>query len=143
MNDDSSRIPPFSFKQKIVQWLSEKPLIKGMISFIVLSVATNLFSGLFNLWSIAIKNASKGIFRKFCDTYIIRAATTELEDNASGFIMVVSFAFLFFLWLFDKFLAVVYNQREADFRRITSKDSSRKLNNQKDNPHQATGGHLQ
>lgn len=133
MNEDTLETPPISFKRQIVEWISARPLIKTFVSFMALGVATNLFGGLFNLWGIAIRNASKGFLRKLCDTYIIRAATTELSDSASGFVMVVSFALLFFLWLFEKFLVLVFNQRKADFVKITSSDSSGQMSHKREN----------
>ena len=99
---------PFS-----VQVLGRKTAI-GIGFFILSGIATSLFSGVFNAWAIAIKNASKGFFRKFADTFVIRAADTELTDEAAGLALAIFILMGYGLWMFVKFLESELNQVDQE-----------------------------
>ena len=91
--------------------------------FILSGIATSLFTGMFDAWAVALKNASKGFLRKLADTYVIRAASTELTDDASGLALSASILLGSAFWMFVRFLEFAQKQTEQELADLKKHDA--------------------
>lgn len=114
-------------------WRLCRSAIKWVAGFVFLGIATQLFGGIFSVWAIAIKNASRGFLQKFADTYFIRAATTELTDNASTFTATVGILALGGLWFILKVVKIHIDQTEKDIAEILNYKQTSSLSETVDN----------
>lgn len=88
------------------------------LGFIFTGVATSLFTSIFDTWAIAIKNASKGFLRKYVDTYVIRAAGTELTDGVPSISLLLFILFWVGIWIFVKSLETEQHRIEKELGKL-------------------------
>ncbi len=101
--------------------------ILWVLGFIITGVDTSLCTSIFDTWAIAIKNASKGFLRKFADTYVIRAAGTELTDGVASISILLFILFWAGIWLFVKVLETEQGRIEKEIEKLDqNKDNDNK-----------------
>ena len=126
----------------IVQIVGRKTAL-CIAGFLLSGIATSLLTGMFDAWAIALKNASTGFLRKFADTYVIRAAGTELTDGASALALSAFILFGFGLWMFVKFFEVEQNRIDRELADLTKTDKQTQTNDLQPLLHELENQHKQ
>ena len=118
------RIKKQQNKKASWKWPSLRSLAIWVGGVFVAGWITNLCSGFYDAWNIAVKNASKGFGELFIDTYYVSASTTELTDNASGIVMMYAFLFAVGFWFFIKFLDSEHRRLSGELDSLPRKDAN-------------------